>query len=122
MRNALKPALLSIAVLALAACETPAEKQQRLTQHNGKTVEQVMASLGTPVSSTSTQAVWERRNSYVVRHPEYERIGGVMLLVGYDNQIVNQKCLYVADLQNNRVVSSTLSGTGCYKMLPPTGG
>ena len=119
MPNILKPALFGLIALALAACETPAEKQQRLNQHNGKTVEQVIASLGTPVSRTPTQAVWERTDSYVVRHPEYERIGGVMLLVGYDNQIVNQKCLYVADLQNNRVVSSTLSGTGCYKMLPP---
>ncbi len=122
MPNILKPALFGLIALALAACETPAEKQQRLTQHNGKTVEQVIASLGTPVSRTPTQAVWERTDSYVVRHPEYERIGGVMLLVGYDNQIVNQKCLYVADLQNNRVVSSTLSGTGCYKMLPPPAG
>ncbi|WP_069299114.1 hypothetical protein [Neptunicoccus sediminis] len=121
MPRILKPAFFCLAALGLAACETPAEKQQRLTQHNGKTVEQVIASLGTPVSRTPTQAVWERRNSYVVRHPEYERIGGVMLLVGYDNQIVDQKCLFVADLQNNRVVSSTLSGTGCYKMLPPPG-
>lgn len=106
-------------LLALAACETPQEKQLRLTQHNGKTVEQVIASLGSPVSRTASQVVWEQTDSYVVRHPEYERLGGVVILVGYDNQIVNQKCLYVADLQNNKVVSSTLSGTGCYKMLPP---
>lgn len=104
-------------LLLLSACETPEETTARLKQHDGKTVEQVIAVLGSPISRTRDQVVWERRDSYVVRHPEYERYGYRTILVGTSNQIVNQHCIFVGNLKRNRIVSSTTKGTGCHKMI-----
>lgn len=106
-----------VCLLLLSGCETPEETRARLTQHDGKTVDQVIAVLGSPISRTREQVVWERRDSYVVRHPEYERWNGQVILVGYSNQIVNQHCLFVGQLERNRIVSSSTKGNGCHKMI-----
>ncbi|MCP5073959.1 MAG: hypothetical protein GY947_11780 [Rhodobacteraceae bacterium] len=113
---ALIPAL--AAALLLTACETTEQRSARLTQHNGKTVEQVMATLGSPISRTKTQAIWEHRDSYVVRHPIQEFWNGRWVLVGFDNQVVNQHCILTANLQRGIVVSSEFHGTGCVHLVP----
>ncbi|MCP5085609.1 MAG: hypothetical protein GY952_02200 [Rhodobacteraceae bacterium] len=111
------------ATLLLTACETSEERSARLTQHNGKSVEQVIATLGSPISRTKTQAVWEYRGSYVVRHPVHEFWNGHWILIGYDHQIVRQHCILTANLQRGTVVSTQIQGTGCVHLVPhPRGG
>ncbi len=110
------PALL--AALFLTACETSEERATRLNQHNGKTVDQIIAVFGSPISHTSKQAVWEHRDSYVVRHPIREFFNGHWLIVGYDYQTVYQHCVLAVTLRRGIVVASQVNGTGCIKLVP----
>ena len=122
MPHAAKPLARTIAVFLvaflLAACETPEEHTARVNQYNGKTVAQVIAVLGSPISRTPSQAVWERRGSYVVRHPIHEFYNGHWFIVGYDYQTVYQHCVFAATLKRGIVVASQVNGTGCLKIVP----
>lgn len=115
---AIKTAVLGLALFALVACETPEERAARESQHNGKSVAQMNAIFGPPVQKSATHAVWAQHNSFVVRHPIYDYYGGVSVIVGYDNQVVNQFCELTAQISQGIVVASSVDGTGCRNMVP----
>jgi len=110
--------MLGVATLALSACETPEEHIARVSQHNGKTVAHVSALFGAPVKRTRTEAVWAMRNSFVVRHPVEEFYNNRWVIVGWDYQTVNQYCELTTQLKRNVIISSSVNGTGCLKMVP----
>jgi hypothetical protein len=116
-----KPALLLCTAFLLTAClvETPEDKVARLAQFNGKTLEQVKASIGPPTLHQGNTAIWLLNESRTYYAPQYEFINGVRLYVGQISRTERSYCKYTATLSGNRIQTSMYDGETCKRFAPP---
>lgn len=115
-----KSALPLCAAFLLTAClvESPDDKVARLAQFNGKTLEQVTASIGPPTLHQGNTAIWLLNESRTYYAPQYDYIYGARIYVGQISRTERRYCKYTATLSGNRIQSSVYDGTSCKRFAP----
>lgn len=110
--------LLAVALLALAACETPEQIAARESQFNGKALDEVIAVIGPPTERLRTEAVWSFRETYVFHSPNTVLINNKLVTIGTTPHEGVRACTYRAALAQGRVVSGAYQGNGCARYAP----
>ena len=103
--------------LALSACEGPEDQTARLEQFQGKTVAEVVSSIGEPAIQNKTTAVWYHESVHT-DYPLY-RPYGYGYGYGYGHRRTYRlKCTFTATLKNDRVATSRYKGNSCERFAP----
>lgn len=111
-------ALLAVALLTLAACETSEQIALREAQFNGKALDEVIAVIGPPTERSRGEAVWSFRETYVFHSPNTVLINNKLVTIGTTPNEGVRTCTYRAALERGLVVSSTYKGNGCARYAP----
>ncbi|MFX4295415.1 MULTISPECIES: hypothetical protein [Roseobacteraceae] len=114
-----RPFTLFLALLSVAACESPQDTAARQAQFDGLPLSQVIATIGAPTQKSSTSAIWqynETKTDFVPIY-SYDQFGKARVS-GQRQQTVTLSCTFQATLDNNRVVASSYDGNSCGRFAP----
>ena len=119
MMSIVKLSLAILSVITLSGCfETKEEREDRLAQFNGQTLNQVSEKIGEPDLQDKSKAIWNYKEIRVYKEPIYHYINGFRIRTGYYSDTEKFECKFTATLSGNRVKSSMYEGNSCRRFAP----